>query len=163
MEELGVGRPSTYASVIKTIIDRGYVWKKGTALVPSFTAFAVVGLLERYFPTVDYGFTASMENDLDEIAEGTQESLPWLSRFYFGVPGAPANGNGSDNGHPTIDEEVRLGLKAAVATHLGEIDAREINSIPIATDENGETIVVRVGRYGPTSSAATSAPRSPRT
>jgi len=150
MEELGVGRPSTYASVIKTIIDRGYVWKKGTALVPSFTAFAVVGLLERYFPDlVDYGFTASMENDLDEIAEGTQESLPWLSRFYFGVPGAPANGNGSDNGHPTIDEEVRLGLKAAVATHLGEIDAREINSIPIATDENGETIVVRVGRYGP--------------
>jgi len=77
MEELGVGRPSTYASVIKTIIDRGYVWKKGTALVPSFTAFAVVGLLERYFPDlVDYGFTASMENDLDEIAEGTRNRSP---------------------------------------------------------------------------------------
>jgi len=103
-----------------------------------------------------------MENDLDEIAEGTQESLPWLSRFYFGVPGAPANATVGQR-HPTIDEEVRLGLKAAVATHLGEIDAREINSIPIATDENGETIVVRVGRYGPYSSAATSAPRSPRT
>ena len=85
MEELGVGRPSTYASVIATILDRGYVWKKGTALVPSFTAFAVVGLLERYFgDLVDYGFTASMEDDLDEIASGREESLPWLSRFYFG-------------------------------------------------------------------------------
>ena len=76
MEELGVGRPSTYASVIATILDRGYVWKKGTALVPSFTAFAVVGLLERYFADlVDYGFTASMEDDLDEIAAGTRGSL----------------------------------------------------------------------------------------
>ncbi len=85
MEELGVGRPSTYASVIATILDRGYVWKKGTALVPSFTAFAVVGLLERYFGNlVDYGFTASMEDDLDEIASGTGEALPWLTRFYFG-------------------------------------------------------------------------------
>ncbi len=86
MEELGVGRPSTYASVISTIIDRGYVWKKGTALVPSFTAFAVVGLLERYFADlVDYGFTASMEDDLDAIAAGDEESLPWLTRFYFGA------------------------------------------------------------------------------
>ena len=96
MEELGVGRPSTYASVIATILDRGYVWKKGTALVPSFTAFAVVGLLERYFgDLVDYGFTASMEDDLDEIAAGREESLPWLTRFYFGnaVPGA-GNGHG---------------------------------------------------------------------
>ena len=81
-----MGRPSTYASVIATILDRGYVWKKGTALVPSFTAFAVVGLLERYFgDLVDYGFTASMEDDLDEIASGREESLPWLSRFYFGT------------------------------------------------------------------------------
>ena len=90
MEELGVGRPSTYASVIATILDRGYVWKKGTALVPSFTAFAVVGLLERYFANlVDYNFTASMEDDLDEIAAGREEALPWLTRFYFGtaVPG----------------------------------------------------------------------------
>ena len=86
MEELGVGRPSTYASVIATILDRGYVWKKGTALVPSFTAFAVVGLLERYFANlVDYGFTASMENDLDDIAGGREESVPWLTRFYFGL------------------------------------------------------------------------------
>src|SRR5580658_4997306 len=94
MEELGVGRPSTYASVISTIQDRGYVWKKGTALVPSFTAFAVVGLLERYFgDLVDYGFTAAMENDLDEIAEGREEVLPWLSRFYFGTS---APGGASD-------------------------------------------------------------------
>ncbi len=94
MEELGVGRPSTYASVIATILDRGYVWKKGSALVPSFTAFAVVGLLERYFANlVDYGFTASMEDDLDEIASGTEEALPWLTRFYFGseAPGAMAS------------------------------------------------------------------------
>ena len=86
MEELGVGRSSTYASVIATILDRGYVWKKGTALVPSFTAFAVVGLLERYFgDLVDYGFTAAMEDDLDEIASGREEALPWLTRFYFGA------------------------------------------------------------------------------
>ena len=90
MEELGVGRPSTYASVISTILDRGYVWKKGTALVPSFTAFAVVGLLERYFADlVDYGFTASMEDDLDAIASGDEESLPWLTRFYFGSGDGP--------------------------------------------------------------------------
>ncbi len=143
MEELGVGRPSTYASVIATILDRGYVWKKGTALVPSFTAFAVVGLLERYFTNlVDYGFTASMEDDLDDIAAGTEESLPWLTRFYFGsnAPGAMA----SDG-----TEMDTLGLKATVATHLAEIDAREINSIPLGEGSDGEPIVARVGRYGP--------------
>jgi DNA topoisomerase-1 len=147
MEELGVGRPSTYASVIATILDRGYVWKKGTALVPSFTAFAVVGLLERYFSDlVDYGFTASMEDDLDAIAAGDEESLPWLTRFYFGdgtsdgvahdAAGSAGNGQG-------------LGLKREVSTYLGEIDAREINSIPIGTGSDGEEIVARVGRYGP--------------
>ena len=158
MEELGVGRPSTYASVISTIVDRGYVWKKGTALVPSFTAFAVVGLLEQHFgELVDYGFTASMENDLDEIADGRGEALPWLSRFYFGTAEGRTNGKsgseGSD-GHAGAPGELggdtlRLGLKAAVALHLGEIDAREINSIPIGADSNGEQMVVRVGRYGP--------------
>jgi len=137
LEELGVGRPSTYASILGTIQDRGYVWKKGTALVPSFTAFAVVGLLERYFASlVDYGFTAAMEDDLDEIAQGEQEALPWLTRFYFG-DGAPANGHGG------------RGLKEEVASHLGLIDAREINSIPIGADASGEPVVVRVGRYGP--------------
>ncbi len=143
MEELGVGRPSTYASVISTILDRGYVWKKGTALVPSFTAFAVVGLLERYFTNlVDYGFTASMEDDLDGIASGSGEALPWLTRFYFGsgAPGA-MTGDGSE-----VDT---LGLKATVAAHLSEIDAREINSIPLGEDSDGEQIVARVGRYGP--------------
>jgi DNA topoisomerase-1 len=153
MEELGVGRPSTYASVIATILDRGYVWKKGTALVPSFTAFAVVGLLERYFgDLVDYGFTASMEDDLDEIASGREESLPWLSRFYFGTssPGVTDAGNGANgaNGAAGGDGK-RLGLKAAVAAHLGDIDAREINSIPIGEGSDGVPIVARVGRYGP--------------
>jgi len=164
MEELGVGRPSTYASVISTIVDRGYVWKKGSALVPSFTAFAVVGLLERHFgELVDYGFTASMENDLDAIADGRGEALPWLTRFYFGTADGRTNGSkdtngskepGGSNGHAGAPGELggdtlRLGLKAAVALHLGEIDAREINSIPIGADSNGEQMVVRVGRYGP--------------
>ncbi|MGH8981450.1 MAG: type I DNA topoisomerase, partial [Acidimicrobiales bacterium] len=155
MEELGVGRPSTYASVIATILDRGYVWKKGTALVPSFTAFAVVGLLERYFPNlVDYGFTAAMEDDLDEIASGREEALPWLTRFYFGeagghVDGEGAAGEGTVDGHAPDAKTGRLGLKEAVATYLGAIDAREINSIPIGTDADGRQIVARVGRYGP--------------
>jgi DNA topoisomerase-1 len=164
MEELGVGRPSTYASVIATILDRGYVWKKGSALVPSFTAFAVVGLLERYFANlVDYGFTAAMEDDLDEIAGGRVEALPWLSRFYFGgsVSGAESgtggdgdggDGDGGGGGGPAATDHTadgRLGLKAAVATHLGEIDAREVNSIPIGSDAEGRDLVVRVGRYGP--------------
>ena len=128
MEEMGVGRPSTYASIIDTIEGRGYVWKKGSALVPSWTAFAVVGLLEHHFSDlVDYGFTASMEDDLDEIARGDQEATPWLTRFYFG--------NGS------------VGLKELVSHNLGEIDAREVNSIQIGGPDSG--IVVRVGRYGP--------------
>lgn len=130
LEDLGVGRPSTYTSIIATILDRGYAWKKGSALVPSFTAFAVVGLLERHFAElVDYGFTASMEDDLDGIAGGREEAVPWLTRFYFG------------NGH--------TGLKAVVSENLGDIDAREVNSIPIGTDANGTEVVVRVGRYGP--------------
>ena len=130
LEEMGVGRPSTYASIISTIQDRGYVWKKGTALVPSFVAFAVVALLESHFGNlVDYGFTASMEDDLDEIAGGEQELVPWLRAFYFG------------NGNP--------GLKAVVSEHLDRIDAREINSIPIGNDSHGQALVIRVGRYGP--------------
>ncbi len=128
LEDMGVGRPSTYATILDTVEQRGYIWKKGSALVPSWTAFAVTGLLERYFgDLVDYGFTAAMEEDLDEIARGGQEGVPWLSRFYFG------------NGTP--------GLKRLVSDHLGEIDAREINSIPIGGADSG--LVVRVGRYGP--------------
>src|SRR3954447_4178592 len=130
LEEMGVGRPSTYASIIGTIQDRGYVWKKGSALVPSFTAFAVVALLESYFgDLVDYAFTARMEDDLDGIATGTEEAQPWLSKFYFG------------NGQP--------GLKDLVKERLDQIDPRAINSIPIGADADGKEIVVRVGRYGP--------------
>ncbi|MBV8387955.1 MAG: DNA topoisomerase I, partial [Acidimicrobiia bacterium] len=131
LEEMGVGRPSTYASIIGTIQDRGYVWKKGSALVPSFVAFSVVALLEQHFADlVDYAFTARMEDDLDEIASGGQDAIPWLRRFYFG------------NG--------REGLHDLVHNRLGEIDAREVNSIPLAHGEDdGDGIVVRVGRYGP--------------
>jgi DNA topoisomerase-1 len=140
LEDQGVGRPSTYASIIGTIQDRGYVWKKGTALIPSFTAFAVVGLLESHFGNlVDYGFTAAMEDDLDRIAGGDEQALPWLTRFYFGTPESRSeNGNGGSRG-----------LKEDVALHLGEIDARQINSIAIGQASDGTDIVVRVGRYGP--------------
>jgi DNA topoisomerase-1 len=132
MEDMGVGRPSTYASILDTIEQRGYVWKKGSALVPSWTAFAVTNLLERHFAyLVDYGFTASMEEDLDEIARGGQEGVPWLTRFYFG------HGNGATT----------PGLKSMVSEHLAEIDAREINSISLGGPDSD--VVVRVGRYGP--------------
>jgi DNA topoisomerase-1 len=136
LEELGVGRPSTYASIIGTIEDRGYVWKKGSALVPSFTAFAVVTLLERHFPDlVDYAFTARMEDDLDDIANGEGEMVPWLTDFYFGP-----TANGTDR---------HGGLKELVSDRLDEIDARAVNSIPIGVDDNGQLIEARVGRYGP--------------
>ena len=143
LEELGVGRPSTYASIMNTIVDRGYVWKKGSALVPSFTAFSVVSLLERHFPNlVDYAFTARMEDDLDGIASGDREAIPWLSRFYFG----PADGEPDDKSAHGV---AKYGLRTAVSDRLGDIDARAVNSIPIGTDENDEPVVVRVGRYGP--------------
>ncbi|MGA2527858.1 MAG: type I DNA topoisomerase [Acidimicrobiales bacterium] len=149
LEELGVGRPSTYASIIGTIQDRGYVWKKGTALVPSFTAFAVVGLLEDYFANlVDYGFTASMEDDLDEIAEGREEQVPWLERFYFGENAKSALRPARAPGR-SLAVDGTHGLKEAVLLHLGEIDAREVNSILIGTDPDGREIVVRVGKFGP--------------
>ena len=128
LEELGVGRPSTYASIMTTIQDRGYVFKKGTALVPTFTAFGVVGLMESHFPNlIDYEFTAAMEADLDRIAEGEEETVPWLTAFYFGEDG----------------------LKERVAARLDDIDPREINSIPIGVDSEGRAIVARIGRYGP--------------
>ncbi|MDQ1437345.1 MAG: topoisomerase [Acidimicrobiaceae bacterium] len=125
LEDKGVGRPSTYASIMSTIQDRGYVWKRGASLIPTWTAFAVINLLERHFPDlVDYGFTAALEDDLDAIARREKERVPWLRQFYFG------------NGKP--------GLKALVSEHLDEIDAREVNSFPI-----GDDVVVRVGRFGP--------------
>ena len=134
LEELGVGRPSTYATIMQTIQDREYVWKRGPALVPSWTAFAVVNLLERHFShLVDYGFTAKLEDDLDRIANREAERVPWLTDFYFGTA---ANG--------TIGGDANDGLKSLVNDHLDEIDPREVNSIPV-----GDGIVVRVGRYGP--------------
>jgi len=127
LEERGIGRPSTYAAILSTIVDRGYVFKKGTALVPTFVAFSVVNLLERHFEQlVDFDFTARMEHDLDRIAAGEQARNEWLARFYFG--------NGSDPG-----------LHHLVTDNLDEIDARAVNSIPIP----GSEAVVRVGRYGP--------------
>jgi DNA topoisomerase-1 len=136
MEELGVGRPSTYASIMQTIQDRGYVWKKGPALVPTWVAFAVVNLLESYFGRlVDYGFTASVENDLDDIASGERSRLEWLTRFYFGSTDAPADSQRIS---------AQGGLKKLIAARLEEIDARGVSSIPI-----GDGVVVRVGRYGP--------------
>ncbi|MTD59482.1 type I DNA topoisomerase [Amycolatopsis pithecellobii] len=139
LEELGIGRPSTYASIINTIQDRGYVWKKGSALVPSWVAFAVVGLLERHFERlVDYDFTAAMEDELDRIASGDEQRTRWLSKFYFG-------------GDMGVDGSIgRLGgLKKLVGTGVEDIDAREINSIPLFNDEADRTVYVRVGRYGP--------------
>ena len=125
LEERGIGRPSTYASIMGTILDRGYVFKRGTALVPSFLAFAVITLLEQHFgQLVDYDFTARMEDDLDRIAAGDEARVTWLQRFYFG------------DGTP--------GLHALVTDQLDQIDARAVNTLPI-----GEGIALRVGRYGP--------------
>ncbi|MFJ5305648.1 type I DNA topoisomerase [Streptomyces sp. NPDC088350] len=139
LEEREIGRPSTYASIIGTILDRGYVFKKGTALVPSFLSFAVVNLLEKHFGRlVDYSFTAKMEDDLDRIASGEAQAVPWLRRFYFGegeATGAAEAGNG-DGDH--------LGGLKELVTDLGAIDAREVSSFPVGND-----IMLRVGRYGP--------------
>ncbi|WP_324198947.1 type I DNA topoisomerase [Nocardia amamiensis] len=139
LEELGIGRPSTYASIIKTILDRGYVYKRGSALVPSWVAFAVIGLLEEHFGRlVDFDFTAAMEDDLDAIAGGREQRGNWLSSFYFGgdhgVEGSVARSGG---------------LKRMVGDRLDDIDAREINSIKLFSDADGRDVVVRVGKYGP--------------
>ncbi|MEU2086921.1 type I DNA topoisomerase [Nocardia beijingensis] len=139
LEELGIGRPSTYSSIIKTILDRGYVYKRGSALVPSWVAFAVIGLLEEHFGRlVDFDFTAAMEDDLDAIAGGREQRGNWLSSFYFGgehgVEGSVARSGG---------------LKKMVGERLDDIDAREINSIKLFTDAAGRDVVVRVGKYGP--------------
>jgi len=139
LEELGIGRPSTYASIMQTIQDRGYVFKRGQALIPSFLAFAVVGLLEGHFPRlVDFDFTAAMEDELDDIAGGEAAALDFLRAFYFGSDSAKMHAIASSGG-----------LKRMVTENLGEIDARGINSIHLFSDEAGREVVVRVGRYGP--------------
>jgi DNA topoisomerase-1 len=139
LQDLGIGRPSTYTSIIRTIIDRGYVWKKGQALVPSWIAFAVIGLLEQHFSRlVDYNFTAAMEDELDGIADGRIGRTDWLSAFYFGGDLGPAGSVGRSGG-----------LKKLVGERLEDIDAREVNSLPLLTDAEGRQVLVRVGRYGP--------------
>jgi DNA topoisomerase-1 len=131
LEERGIGRPSTYAAVIETIQARGYVWRRGTALVPAWTAFAVTNLLEQHFGRlVDYGFTATMEEALDVIARGEGEAEKWLHSFYYG--------NGSPGLRDLVSDE-----------QLGRIDPRGVSTIPIGADDTGHEIVVRVGRYGP--------------
>ena len=131
LEELGIGRPSTWASIIQTIQDRGYVWKKGQALVPTWTAFAVVGLLEGHFTDlVDYELTAKIEEDLDDIAGKRLQKVDWLTRFYFGDQALP-------------------GLKKLVEENLDQIDAAAINSFPIGHDADGIEIVAKPGKYGP--------------
>ncbi|MFC9660853.1 type I DNA topoisomerase [Nocardia sp. NPDC127606] len=139
LEDLGIGRPSTYSSIIKTILDRGYVYKRGSALAPAWVAFAVVGLLEAYFGRlVDFDFTAAMEDDLDAIAGGREQRGNWLSSFYFGGESG-AEGSVARSG----------GLKKMVSVQLDDIDAREVNSIKMFVDEEGRDVVVRVGRFGP--------------
>jgi DNA topoisomerase I len=125
LEELGIGRPSTFASIISTIMDRGYVTQRGQALVPSWVAFSVVRLLEEHFgDLVQYDFTAEMEDDLDRIAAGEADRVDWLNEFYFGG-------------------DKHRGLRQVV-DNLGDIDAREINSVQIASD-----VTLRIGKYGP--------------
>jgi DNA topoisomerase-1 len=125
LEELGIGRPSTYASIISTIIDRGYVTPRGTALVPNWIAFSVVRLLEDYFTDlVQYDFTAGMEDDLDRIADGEEDRVAWLTSFYFG-------------------SDKHRGLRNVI-DNLGDIDAKSINSIALADD-----VTLRIGKYGP--------------
>ncbi|ROQ36721.1 DNA topoisomerase I [Frondihabitans sp. PhB188] len=138
LEELGIGRPSTYAAIMSTIVDRGYVTPRGTALVPNWIAFSVVRLLEDYFgDLVEYDFTASMEDDLDLIAGGEADRVEWLNGFYFG-------------------NESHRGLRKVV-DNLGEIDARDINSIDL-----GEGMTLRIGRYGPYLETPGDDPETPR-
>ena len=130
LEEFGVGRPSTYASIMETI-QRNYVFKKGSALVPTLSAFAVTTLLELHFPRlVDYDFTAAMELDLDQIANGNAERVPWLEAFYFG-------------------SEDDIGLHAKVTTRLGEIDPRGVSTVPLGVTDDGQPVVARFGKFGP--------------
>ena len=132
LEELGIGRPSTWASIIQTVQDRGYVWKKGQALVPTWTAFSVINLLEQHFAKlVDYQFTAGVEEDLDEISQKLLAKDRWLHDFYFG--------HASD-----------VGLKRLIESNIANIDAASINSFTLGADPStGEVVMVKPGKYGP--------------
>ncbi len=132
LEEMGIGRPSTYASIIDTILMRDYVFKKGNALVPTWTAFSVSRLLERHLPKlVDYQFTAQMEDYLDSISRGEAEHLAYLQQFYFGE--APSD----------------VGLKRKLEEKLEEIDARQMSQFEIGQPADEPMVYLRVGRYGP--------------
>jgi DNA topoisomerase-1 len=138
LEELGIGRPSTFTATISTIVDRGYVTPRGTSLIPNWIAFSVVRLLEQYFSDlVEYQFTADMEADLDRIAGGEADRVEWLTGFYFG--------NAAHRGLRTVID------------NLGEIDARDINSVKISDD-----ITLRIGKYGPYLEAPSDDPEVPR-
>ena len=135
MEELGVCRPSTYASIMETIQGRGYVWKKGSALVPSWNAFAVTTLLEQHFAElVDYDFTANLEAILDRISNGDANSVETLADFYFG---------------PMVDGERKDGLRDLVTERLPEIDAAAINTFLLGDDHNGMPVIAKPGKFGP--------------
>jgi DNA topoisomerase-1 len=138
LEERGIGRPSTYASIIETILDRGYVFKRGTALVPTWIAFSVSRLLKDHLPRlVDYEFTAKMEDDLDAISRGEAEHVEYLRSFYFG---------------DSSEKPSRAGLKEQLDNKLKEIDARDVSRFSLGKPSQGphrEEVFVRVGRYGP--------------
>jgi len=137
LEALGIGRPSTWATIIQTIQDRGYVWRKGQALVPTFTAFAVTRLLERLLPDlVDYDFTARLENELDAIANGDRKAVPWLHDFYFGSEGEAGR------------KIMREGLHGLINEAAEELAPREASRIVIGTTNDDEEVAVRIGRYG---------------
>ncbi len=135
LTDKGIGRPSTYASIIETILNRNYVFKKGGALVPTWVAFAVCRLMEEHLPDlINYDFTAQMEDQLDAISRGELKYLDYLTHFYFGDQQSDLNS---------------AGLKALLENKTEQIDARQINSIPVETPEGVEPIVVRVGKFGP--------------
>jgi DNA topoisomerase I len=141
LEERGIGRPSTYASIIDTILRRDYVFKKGNALVPSWTAFAVIRLMEEHFASlVDYQFTAEMEDYLDQISRNERENLAYLQEFYFGDEQV------AENAAPG-----GIGLKPLLEQKVAEIDPRTACSYPLSTDHSNQEVpvCVRVGRYGP--------------
>lgn len=130
LERLGIGRPSTWATIVDLVLSRSYAFKKGTTLVPTFIAVAVAGLLEKHFTKLlDYEFTARLEDDLDAIARGEADRLTYLRGFYFG------------NGH--------RGLRDLVKEGETSIDPREVCSVPIGQGKDGELVEVRIGRYGP--------------
>jgi DNA topoisomerase-1 len=130
LERLGIGRPSTWATIVDIVLSRDYAFKKGSALVPTFLAMAVIGLMERFFAdVVDYAYTAHMEDDLDAISRGEAESLKYLRKFYFGDGSA--------------------GLKNLVEAGSADIDPRDVCGLPIGEDENGNKVEVRIGRFGP--------------